>query len=370
MIATRVLATLAGIVMNSLLILVATAAMGVEVGWEPLPGGGYEYTIQIEPELLKLLEQGNDEIFSEVPAGIDVRRYRVMVGVGKVRRESAPLAANGSLPAEQPAAAAPAARQAAPTAQPFAAAPPAAATADPFGTPPSDPEAELDADLGQRSLPAAAAPPAASPTPAATAPFGDPTPSAQHPYDEPPPPAVDPRQTAPAATEPAAQPESSGPSMPDFGNSAAAPSAEMSATESIAANSKGLEPIPSNPWAKERSKSESEGRAETLTVPPAANAPAADLAKAPEKLPNAGNAAGPIQAATFDEKDAATPSGERETAKPELDEVPVSRPWIPFVAAIVLLGCSIGGNVFLGWVAYDARHRYRNAIAKFRGAAA
>jgi hypothetical protein len=93
------------------------------------------------------------------------------------------------------------------------------------------------------------------------------------------------------------------------------------------------------------------------------------VAKAPAELPNSGATAGSIKSVTFDEKPAGT-SVERETGKPELAGQPVSRPWFPLIAAIVLLGCSIGGNVFLGWVAYDARNRYRNAIAKFRGATA
>lgn len=72
--------------MSSLFILITAAALGIEVGWEPLAEGGHEYTIQIEPQLLELLQRGEDEIFSDVPPELNVRRYRLMVGTGKVAR--------------------------------------------------------------------------------------------------------------------------------------------------------------------------------------------------------------------------------------------------------------------------------------------
>jgi hypothetical protein len=72
--------------MHSLLLLITTAALGIEVGWEPLAEGGHEYTIQIEPQLLDVLARGEDEIFSDVPPELDVRRYRLMVGTGKLAR--------------------------------------------------------------------------------------------------------------------------------------------------------------------------------------------------------------------------------------------------------------------------------------------
>jgi hypothetical protein len=76
--------------MNSLLLLITAAALGIEVGWEPLPEGGHEYTIQIEPQLLDVLAIVEDEIFSDVPQELDVRRYRLMVGTGKLARVFAP----------------------------------------------------------------------------------------------------------------------------------------------------------------------------------------------------------------------------------------------------------------------------------------
>jgi hypothetical protein len=72
--------------MSSLFILITAAALGIEVGWVPLTEGGHEYTIQIEPQLLEVLQRGEDEIFSDVPPELDVRRYRLMVGTGKLAR--------------------------------------------------------------------------------------------------------------------------------------------------------------------------------------------------------------------------------------------------------------------------------------------
>jgi hypothetical protein len=156
--------------MNALIVLVATTALGIEVGWEPLPGGGHEYTLQLEPQLLKVLEGGQEEIFSEVPAGVDVRRYRIVVGVGKLRRDYGPLAAEIEQPPEtapQPAVAA------APPASPFRQPPTGAASTAPGADPYSS----------QETSPAAvdlqAIPPAAEP--AAAPDFGLPTPEAAEP---------------------------------------------------------------------------------------------------------------------------------------------------------------------------------------------
>lgn len=72
--------------MNSLMIFLAAAALGIEVGWEPLDGGGHEYTIQFEPQMIEILKRGNDEIFSEVPPEVNVRRFRFLIGEGKLAR--------------------------------------------------------------------------------------------------------------------------------------------------------------------------------------------------------------------------------------------------------------------------------------------
>ncbi len=79
--------------MNPLLILVAATAIGVEAGWEPLADGGHLYTIQIEPELVRTLQSGND-LVSEVPAQVHVRSFRITLGTGALAR------IDGALPTE------------------------------------------------------------------------------------------------------------------------------------------------------------------------------------------------------------------------------------------------------------------------------
>ncbi len=63
--------------------LLAAAVLGVDVGWQPLPGGGMEYIIQIEPELLEALRRG-EVVVSQVPPQVkDVRQYRIVIGRGR-----------------------------------------------------------------------------------------------------------------------------------------------------------------------------------------------------------------------------------------------------------------------------------------------
>ena len=144
--------------MSPLCMLVAVAALGIEVGWKPLAEGGHEYTIEIEPGLLDVLKQGTHEITSEVPPGLDVRSYRIMCGTGKVPRiDGPPAAARGTT-------------QAAPTTRPAPTTlaapepngpvnenePPASATAadtvaEPHGPPLNVPH-ELPPDMGPKPL--------------------------------------------------------------------------------------------------------------------------------------------------------------------------------------------------------------------------
>jgi len=68
--------------------------LGVEAGWEPLPEGGVEYIIQLEPELLETLRRGQS-IRSDIrPELRDIRSYRIVVGEGPVPRELPQSAGN------------------------------------------------------------------------------------------------------------------------------------------------------------------------------------------------------------------------------------------------------------------------------------
>ncbi len=109
---------------------------------------------------------------------------------------------------------------------------------------------------------------------------------------------------------------------------------------------------------------------------PLADEGRAPSAEPPAKLPPDVGSAGPIKQAMFDaeksqaESAAASGANSVEAQRPNLPGDAESRPWLVLVTAIALLCCSLGGNIYLGWIAWDARHRYRGALAKWRGASA
>ena len=74
--------------MCTLMLCVATAALGIDVGWQRLPEGGMEYIIQLDPQTLEVLRKG-EPIQSDIPrtAG-EVRSYRIIVGAKKQPRET------------------------------------------------------------------------------------------------------------------------------------------------------------------------------------------------------------------------------------------------------------------------------------------
>ena len=73
--------------MNAVVAVIAVSVLGVDVGWQPLPDGGLEYIIQIEPQLLDTLRDGKD-LGAALPAGLDVRRYRITVGNAQLPHEA------------------------------------------------------------------------------------------------------------------------------------------------------------------------------------------------------------------------------------------------------------------------------------------
>ena len=93
--------------MNGVLAMVAATALAIDVGWEPLPNGGFEYIIQIEPQTLESMKRGQD-IFSQLPAAVrGMARYRITVGDGAVPHEGEALPVEampsaGDRPAGQP----------------------------------------------------------------------------------------------------------------------------------------------------------------------------------------------------------------------------------------------------------------------------
>lgn len=69
----------------------SVAAVGVDYGWQPVAGGGIEYIIQIEPQMLDSLRAGQD-IFSDLPrTASNIRSYRITSGTGPIPHHGEPL---------------------------------------------------------------------------------------------------------------------------------------------------------------------------------------------------------------------------------------------------------------------------------------
>lgn len=75
--------------MMGVMIVAATAALGIDYGWQPVAGGGIEYIIQIEPEMLESLRAGED-IFSDMPPAHEVRSWRITVGTERLPHQDEP----------------------------------------------------------------------------------------------------------------------------------------------------------------------------------------------------------------------------------------------------------------------------------------
>lgn len=65
--------------MHAHLICLAATLLGVDVGWQPWPGGGVEYLIQIPPHAVKTLESGKP-LASEIPPNVPIRAVRITIG--------------------------------------------------------------------------------------------------------------------------------------------------------------------------------------------------------------------------------------------------------------------------------------------------
>jgi len=248
----------------------AVAVLGIDVGWQPLPEGGVQYLIQIEPHMLDTLRSG-EPLQSDVPPQVarDVRAYRISVGSGPLPRELP--AAEAALPAN------------------------------------ATPQSLRQPDLLSQSLPGPLLePPGASAEPSETPLRAEPArswprESPLFPSEGPIRPREEPRQSAPTPSWPTAN----------------AP----------------LEPLPSSgPPAVPR----------TLDAVPASK-PLTD---------------GQV---VFASTDPIAPKAEESQAE-EPDAKGPGKPWFPLTLALLALFASLGGNVFLLWIAGDFRRRYRELL--------
>lgn len=84
------------------ILLLACAVPTVDVGWQQLEDGSYEYIIQIEPDQLEAMRAGRD-IFSDLPPALrHIRRYRITVGNAPLPHEGVPPELIGSPPVGRP----------------------------------------------------------------------------------------------------------------------------------------------------------------------------------------------------------------------------------------------------------------------------
>ncbi len=82
---------------NALVIIVAV--YGVDVGWQPTGDGQLEYIIQVEPQLLEAMREGQAITSEILPEVRGVRRFRIVVGNDELPRiGQTPDAAHVPLP--------------------------------------------------------------------------------------------------------------------------------------------------------------------------------------------------------------------------------------------------------------------------------
>jgi hypothetical protein len=76
--------------MHALVMCIAAAAVGIDVGWQRTPTEGMEYIIQLDPQTLEALRSG-EAIASDIPprAG-NVRSFRIIVGTKALPQEAPP----------------------------------------------------------------------------------------------------------------------------------------------------------------------------------------------------------------------------------------------------------------------------------------
>lgn len=74
--------------MHAALVVMVGMSLGVDVGWQSLDDGGVEYIIQLEPQALELLRNG-EELRSDIPPFLrdQMRSYRIKVGTGELPRD-------------------------------------------------------------------------------------------------------------------------------------------------------------------------------------------------------------------------------------------------------------------------------------------
>ncbi len=290
--------------MNAILLLTATAVVGVDFGWQPTAdGGGLEYIIQIEPEWLQALASGDvSELTSTIHPDVqNVRRFRIRIGTEKPPRIGAEMFRD-----QQKAANTDTQETAESTGTPQ---PKEAESAPPWTPPPRK--------SGSRWT---TPPPEPSPTPA-----GEPNSSSQ--TAAPDEPQRDRTTQAPPTTA-----DDGRPTLADVEH----PGSFVPDPES--------EPLAHMPTAFTQSR---------------------DTGAEPVESPtnSAADVSSTILNARSDQNDHET--DQTDAASPGTDKS--GKPWGLLTFALLCLFASLGGNVYLGWIAWDTHGRYRTLARGVRG---
>lgn len=77
--------------MNAFALIVVSATLGVDYGWHRGNDGEWEYVIQIEPALVQTLVNGQALVSQMPPELRGVHRFRIQIGEGDVPREQLPV---------------------------------------------------------------------------------------------------------------------------------------------------------------------------------------------------------------------------------------------------------------------------------------
>ena len=320
--------------MNSVSLALVTLVLGIDVGWQPLDGGGLEYIIQIEPQLLSTLREGQD-IVSDLPPALEgVKTCRVTVGTGRVPRvancptssataSASPQSITANQPFNQGVLNLP------PPPTDFAPANPSVLNLPP---PPTD-------DFFSQPTPSNAWQSRETPMPQSRVPQSRTQPAPVQPSDPlAAPPSNFATPTAPAnrtrSTAPVQQPER-------FADQVPVPAA----------------PIPAAAPAEQNI--EKVYQLEILNAKlPSGFVPLAD--EGPELMAVPKSSSKPIPAATTD-------SSPNDTASALTAE---GKPWGWLILTLLALSLSVGLNFFLGWVTWGFRQRYEALLDRFHSARA
>jgi hypothetical protein len=381
--------------MNGILALVAASVVAIDVGWQPLPDGGFEYIIQLEPQTLESLKDGQD-LSSQLPPALQgIRTYRITVGNGPLPHEGEPppVTASPSAVAKVPA-------NGSPPPSTFQIPIPPGETPvgpPPSYNPPSYPPPAYNSPAG--SSPPNAAPPNNPPpyTPPGNFATGPASSGASQPGfstgaapagsgspgtlpNLPPPPAdntvppidTDPERPAPTSSSPYDPPSTTRPSL-ETDPRGAAPNAPTylgnppPAGQEVAPNSSNVDF--SYP-----------GASPSIRKPPRAEPPADVRLNAPPPAETRSSTTGENSAIGTGasapngrgERPAKGNSDEGKAAKGKGDEPPPNesgtkaepKPWLPLVGSMLALFASLGGNLYLGMNTLSLRNQYRSLLTQ------